>query len=56
MFFAEPYFLKMRFDQPLVEGPLTKITVVSDSELVLCIGKMDYKQVFSGLEEPEKLV
>jgi hypothetical protein len=30
----------MRFEQPLVEGPLTKITVVSDSELVVFIGKL----------------
>jgi hypothetical protein len=43
MFFAELYFPKIRFDQPLVEGPLTKIAVVSDSEFVVTIGKMDYK-------------
>ncbi len=54
IFKADPYYVKLKFNEPLVDGgPQHKLIVNENaSEYWLQVGKMNYKQHFTNLENP----
>jgi hypothetical protein len=56
IFQAHPYFFKLRFNEPLVEGgPNFRFDVTEDTYLI-SVGKLNYKQNFTQLDQPESLM
>lgn len=56
IFQAHPYFFKLRFREHLVEGsPNFRMQVTEDSYLI-SVGKLNYKQNFTLLDQPESLL
>jgi hypothetical protein len=56
IFQAHPYFFKLRFNEHLVEGgPNFRLDVTDDSYLI-SVGKLNYKQQFTQLDQPEILL
>ena len=55
-FFAEPYLLKLKFNEEIVNmsSDENEKDVVCSQDSYLCrVKKMQYKQVFSGIDTPE---
>jgi hypothetical protein len=56
IFQAHPYFFKLRFNEPLVEGgPNFRFDVTEDTYFIN-VGKLNYKQQFTSLDHPETLL
>jgi len=56
IFQAHPYFFKLRFKEQIVEGgPNYRLQVTEDSYLI-SVGKMNYKQQFTQLDQPDTLL
>lgn len=56
IFSAEPYYLKLKFNQMLMEGGPSMFIEKQPSIYRISVGKMNYKEHFTGLEDVQSLV
>lgn len=56
IFSAEPYYLKLKFNQMLIEGGPLMYIEKQPSAYRISVGKMNYKEHFTGLEDVKQLV
>lgn len=53
---AEPYLVKLRFQEPIVEGGPNFSFKATEDSYIIRVGKLNYKQQFNNLDQPESLI
>ena len=47
---AEPYLVKLRFQEPIVEGGPNFSFKATEDSYIIRVGKLNYKQQFNNLD------
>lgn len=56
IFSAEPYYLKLKFNEPLIEGGPQMFIKKNPEFYIISVAKLNYKEVFTGIENPSNLI